>query len=139
MSGAKNWFFLLATLLLLLLLLSISANVRFLLSSRASGASVKDFSTENSYLFISPVEAKADQVERIRLTVFILNDQGRGISGKKVSLNTAQELLVEPVQEQTDTYGRAIFDVLTNKAGIYSIEALVEEIKVGESISLSFN
>jgi hypothetical protein len=35
------------------------------------------FSVENSYIFLTPLRAKAD-TKKIRLTVFVLNNQGLG-------------------------------------------------------------
>lgn len=139
MSSLRNLALLISSLMLLLLILSLAVNVRFIFFSRASGALQKEFSIENSYLFISPLEAKANKLERIRLTVFVLTNEGKGLFGKAVELNKSAEIAVEQVQSQTDVYGRAQFDLLSEKAGAYSVEALVDGIKVGESINVIFN
>ncbi len=138
MKRSKNVFLLLIVLLLLLFLLSLSANIRFILSSRASG-NVQDFSVDNSYMSISPIEARADGAERIRLTIFILNDEGLGVPAKDVNINKAPEVVVDQVQMRTDNYGRAIFDLMSAKVGEYIIEAMVENTKVGEPIRVKFN
>lgn len=129
----------LGTLFLMLLLLSLATNFRFIFLSRASQGGYSDlFSVENSYLFISPLEAKADKKERIRITVFLLNSEGLGVSSQKVSLRAPSELVVEDIQPQTDNYGRAIFDVMSETAGEYFVEALVNNLNVGEGVKVKF-
>jgi hypothetical protein len=133
----SNLFLTLCILFFLLLLLSAFANVRLLLSSQASSRDLH-FSQTNSYLFISPLEAKADKKEKIRLSVFVLNDQGLGVPAKKVVLNHAPELLIDEVQNQTDNYGRAIFDLSTSFPGEYFLEATVDSARVGEGMKTIF-
>ena len=55
--------------------------VRFF-TSRAN-VSQASFSIDNSYIFSTPSQARANGQEKIRLTVFILNNQGLGVLGKK--------------------------------------------------------
>lgn len=127
-------------LLMLLLLLSLSVNVRFLFQSRASdGGAESSFSFDNSYAFLSPLEARADGKERIRITVFILNSLGEGVLGKQVTLSTSSDLTIDAVQEATDSYGRAVFDVMTKKTGEYFLESLVDGKKATDGIRLKFN
>lgn len=126
--------------LLLVLLLSLSVNVRFLFQSRASGVgSITSFSVDNSYIFLSPLEARANAKERIRVTVFLLNNEGKGVLGKRVTISTSKDLTVEAVQENTDLYGRAVFDTLTAHTGEYFLEALVDGNKVTDGVRLKFN
>lgn len=134
----KNLFPLLTVLLILLLLLSLFANIRLILFSRASGGGA-DYSVENSYLFASPIEAQANNVDKIRITVFVLSSQGRGVANKQVLLNKAPELVIEQINSLTDNYGRAVFDLITNQAGEYMIEANVDNHKLGEGIKIIFN
>jgi hypothetical protein len=127
-------------LLLVLLLLSFSLNIRFLFQSRASGVgSSVAFSIDNSYIFLSPLQALANNKDRIRITVFLLNSQGRGVTGKQVALNYTQELTVESVQATTDSYGRAVFDAYTSQKGDYYVEAMVSGTKATEGVRLKFN
>jgi hypothetical protein len=126
-------------LLLLLLLLSFSLNVRFLFQSRASGVGTEaSFSVDNSYIFLSPLQALANNNDRIRITVFLLNNQGRGVPGKQVVLDYTKELTMESVQSTTDTYGRAVFDAYTSLKGDYFVEALVNGTKATEGVRLKF-
>lgn len=124
-------------LLVLLLSLSIFANVRLIIFSRASSTGV-DFSVENSYLFASPLEARANGQEKIRVTVFVLNREGRGMSNQQILLNKSPELVLEQINSLTDTYGRAVFDLSTTKPGEYMIAATLEGKSLGESLKIIF-
>jgi len=124
-------------LLILLLMLSLFANVRLIIFSRASSTGV-DFSVENSYLFASPLEARANGQEKIRITVFVLNREGRGMSNQQIILSKSPELVLEQINSLTDTYGRAVFDLSTSKPGEYMVGATLEGKALGESLKIIF-
>lgn len=96
------------------------------------------FSIENSYVFISPLKAKADGVEKIRLTIFVLNDQGLGVPGKKASVVQAEGLKIESIQGLTDSLGKAVFDASSAKAGEYYVDVKIEDKKLSQQTQLSF-
>jgi len=99
----------------------------------------QDISYDNSYLFASPLKA-AVSVERIRITVYILDGRGVGIGGKKVTLgNNSTGLQVYPITDITDSYGRATFDVASGNAGFFSLEASVDGEKLNQTVNVSFN
>jgi len=110
--------------------------VRFF-KSRAS-VSQASFSVDNSYLFVSPLRAKANGQERIRLTVFILNNQGLGVMGKEVFLSRDSSLSINIIQGQTDNFGKAVFDVTSTKSGEYYLEVSVDGQKLPQKARLSF-
>lgn len=124
-------------LLILLLMLSVFANVRLIISSRASSSG--NFSIENSYIFASPLVARAGSSDKIRVTVFVLNNQGMGVPNQQVSLNKSPELLIEQQNSLTDSYGRAIFDLSSTTVGEYVIGASIGSSKLNESIKIIFN
>lgn len=93
---------------------------------------------ENSYVFASPLTAQGNGKEKIRITVFILNNQGLGIAGKLVLLTQNNQLKVDGVQGVTDSLGRAFFDVSSDVAGEYLIEALVDGRKIPQTVKVSF-
>jgi len=127
----------LVVLLVLLLSLSLFANIRLIFSSRATGSS--GFSAENSYIFASPLVARANTSDKIRVTVFLLNGQGQGVANQQVTLNKSPELVISQQNSLTDSYGRAIFDLSTSVVGEYVIEAVVDTTKLSESIKIKFN
>ncbi len=97
------------------------------------------FSVENSYIFLTPLRAKADNQEKIRLTVFVLNNQGLGVLGKSVVIGQDPNLKIEGIQIQTDNYGKAIFDIAASKTGDYFLEVKVDGQILPQKAHLSFN
>lgn len=110
--------------------------VRFF-SSRASIKSL-DFSLDNSYVFITPLRARANGQEKIRITVFVLNDQGLGVQGKNVFLSPHEALNIDNIQGLTDNYGKAYFDVSATKPGEYFIEIKIDNKSLRQAAHLTF-
>lgn len=108
-----------------------------ILVSRAD-VSKSIFSLDNSYVFSTPLKAKADGLEKIRLTVFVLSNQGLGVPNKTVSFSDFQKLNVEAIQSTTDQYGKAVFDLSSNKAGDYYIQVLIEGQSLPQKNRISF-
>jgi len=105
----------------------------------ATKADVKrSFSKENSYIFISPLRARANGQEKIRLSIFVLDNRGLGVPGKRVNLGIDPNLQVETVQETSDNFGKAVFDVAATKAGEYFIEVTIDSQKLTKKAHLSF-
>ncbi len=96
-------------------------------------------SLENSYVFASPLRAKTGG-EQIRITVFILNDRGLGMSGKTVSIGGGGQLQVTPIQSVTDSQGRATFDIASQSSpGVYIIQASVDGASLTQKVTVSFD
>ena len=107
-------------------------------SSRAS-VSQASFSIDNSYIFSTPSQASANGQEKIRLTVFILNNQGLGVLGKNIFVGANPSLNIEAIQGLTDSYGKAYFDISAVKAGEYFLEIKVDGIALKSKAHLVFN
>ena len=107
----------------------------FISRARASSST---FSKDNSYLFVSPLKAKANSDERIRLTVFVLNNQGLGVKDKKVAVSTDPQVKVEAVQASTDDFGKSLFDISSSQKGEYYLQVSVETIILPQRAHLSF-
>lgn len=95
-------------------------------------------SYQNSYVFASPIAASADGESIIRVTVFLLNNQGLGVSGQSVNLKVQPEANISPVLPVTDNLGRATFDLTSNTPGDYTISAEVEDGSLPQTVSVSF-
>lgn len=95
-------------------------------------------SLDNSYIFASPLRAKAGG-EKIRITVFVLDSRGLGISGKKVTLGSGNSLLVVPIQPATDGQGRAIFDISASSVGVYIMAAAADGVNLTQKATISFD
>jgi len=128
-------------ILLLIIVGFISAfglyEVRFF-TSRAD-VSQAAFSVDNSYIFSTPSQARANGQEKIRLTIFILNNQGLGVLGKKISTGTNSSLNIETIQGLTDDYGKAYFDISAIKAGEYFLEVKADDTVLKNKVHLVFN
>lgn len=98
----------------------------------------QDYSLENSYVFISPLRATANNQEQIRTTVFLLNNQGLGVQGKTVILSSAPHLVIKIVQATTDTYGKAVFDISSDQKGEYFLKVNVDNKVLPQQVHLSF-
>jgi len=105
--------------------------------TRASISSTS-FSVENSYVFVSPLKAPADGKEKIRVTVFVLNNQGLGVLGKRTVLGTDTKLNIEAVQALTDNFGKAVFDISSTQPGEYYLEIRIDETLLPQKAHLTF-
>ena len=109
-----------------------------LFKSRASTTNVRLPVKENSYLFASPIQAKADGQEKIRVTVFLLDSQGLGVSRQSVTLKVPSALQIETLQNTTDDLGKATFNLFSTYAGKYEISAFTPDFSLSQKINLLF-
>ncbi|MEK7597784.1 MAG: hypothetical protein AAB441_04030 [Patescibacteria group bacterium] len=107
-------------------------------TSRAN-VSRGSFSIDNSYIFSTPSQARANGQEKIRLTVFILNNQGLGVMGKKIFIGTDPSLNIETIQGLTDNYGKAYFDISSTKPAEYFLEIKADDTALKSKAHLVFN
>ena len=106
-------------------------------STRAS-ISATSFSVDNSYVFVSPLKASANGKEKIRVTVFVLNNQGLGVLGKKTTLGMDQKLNIEAVQALTDNFGKAVFDIASTQPGEYYLEIRIDNVLLPQKAHVTF-
>ncbi len=133
--------FLLSAILFFLVLLCFSLFFFFyetnFFGSRASMVQV-DISASDSYVFTTPGHALADGKEKIRVTVYVLNSQGLGVFGKKVTIAGDPRLIIDPFQPNTDSVGKALFDVSSSNPGDYYLDVSIGDIKLPQKASISF-
>lgn len=122
------------------ILLSVSlATSRTSWFGRAQTTSTTTFlSKENSYLFASPITATADGVSIVRITIFVLNNQGLGVEGQMVELKVTGSITVAKTQHRTDSLGRAIFDLTSSTRAECKVSAEVGGLSLPQSVSISF-
>jgi len=115
----------------------------FLLRSRATylgrATTPGQLSLENSYLFASPLVAKAGGQEKITISAFVLSDQGLGIPGKQVSLYSAPQLQAVAVRGETDNRGLALFEITSMAPGQFKIWAVIPEGQIQQTVAVTFN
>ena len=135
----------LALVVLLILLFSLGITIVFI-RQRTSffgraftpSTSSGEIVLENSYLFASPLSAQADGKEKIRVTIFILDSQGKGVYGQPVFLGQDERLEMTTIQAVTDELGRAIFDVAAKMPAEYLIEAKVNNQVIPQRVKVNF-
>lgn len=147
-SHGKPYFFLSVSILILILGLVLAIYLvqqRTFIKSKAYSYSESEIppvtngqvSFSNSYVFASPIEAKSGG-EYIRITVFVLDEEGSGMVNKKVTVGDIPDLSIDRNVRETDGYGKAFFDVMSNKAGTYIIEVAVEGKALDQKVKVSF-
>jgi hypothetical protein len=129
-------------LIILLLGLFTTLYLTFIKTSffqKASGGSTSQVSLDNSYLFASPLQAATGGSEKIRITVFLLDGQGKGVMGKTVVLQADENLDVESVGSTTNDLGEAIFDISSNEKAAFIIQAKADQQTLPQKVSVIFN
>ncbi len=96
------------------------------------------FSVDNSYLFVSPLKAQANGLEKVRLTAFVLNNQGIGVLGKRVTVSGNKSLKIENIQAITDQYGKAVFDISATAKSECYLDVQVEGQNLKQQAHVSF-
>ena len=133
--------FLLSAILFFLVLITFSLFFFFyetqFFGSRAS-MTVVNVSADNSYVFMNPLKAQANGKDKIRVTLMILNGSGVGVLGKKPIITSDPRLVVDKVQEATDTLGKAVFEYSTTVPGEYYLEVKIDDIVLPQKAHLSF-
>lgn len=102
-------------------------------------------SPEACRVFASPVVSKSGGSDRIRVTVFVLDDTGKGVPSKEVSLlcrdnslcQTSQ-VVFSPIQVNTDNLGQAFYDVSAMSAGSFEVVASVEGVSIPQTVTVVF-
>jgi flagellar basal body-associated protein FliL len=109
-----------------------------LFSSKASNTNSHLPVKENSYLFASPIQAKADGQEKIRVTVFLLDSNGLGVSQQSVTLQVPSSVQIETLQSITDDLGKATFNLFSTIPGKYALSASTSTLSLNQKINLLF-
>ena len=133
----RNALLVLATIFLISVLAVLFALTqgRAIYMGRASGST---YSLSNSYVFASPLSAKSP-TERIRVTVFLLDEKGRGVAGKEIYLKTNPAgVNFSAVQSITDKMGQAVYDLATATPGKYVVEAQTDGNSLPQTVTVKF-
>ena len=140
---------LIIVVILLLILILFLYLIRSPLIFRSGASSIVPLSTEpvnpstlsleNSYIFASPLRAKTGG-EKIRITVYVLDSRGLGISERKVTINGGTQLTVAGIQSVTDSQGRATFDLASDSSpGTFIIQAFIDGAPLPQKAIISFD
>lgn len=111
------------------------------ISSKASTLNISlPVSIANSYMFASPVRASVN-ADLVRVTIFVLDEDGHGLVDKEVRINSNNTLGLEIINIQvlTDGFGRALFDLRSSQRGEYKIEAEIDGQPLQQSLRVIFD
>jgi len=107
-------------------------------SPKATSSNQNNLNVQNSYLFASPLTAKADGNEKIRLTIFLLDNRGIGVPQKKVDLSLPSAVHTIDTQSTTDDVGKAVFDAYSSTVGSFEINAQVGNTRLPQKVKITF-
>ena len=93
---------------------------------------------ENSYVFTSPLQAKADGKEKMRLTIFILDGRGIGVANQNITVQTSSKITILEIQATTDETGKAVFDLTSESAGQFNVSAITPSGTVPQQVKVLF-
>ena len=130
-------------LIILLLLLALGATVFLTLrivtfTNKAATGNAAPIALTNSYLFASPLQAKADGQEKIRITAFLLDGRGLGVPNLTVHLNKPNLLFMTEIQAVSDDTGKTVFDLSTSTPDTYTIEAKTDSGVLPQKVRVTF-
>ena len=106
--------------------------------NKASTGNQSTVVLENSYLFASPLQAKADNKEKMRITVFILDGRGLGVPNQTISLSSSSKISITEVQNITDDSGKAVFDLSSNTPGRFDVAAKTKNGTIPQQVKVVF-
>jgi len=129
-------------IIFIILIIALIASVSLVLKTTIFGskAAVVNSSVvlENSYLFASPIQAKADGQEKVRITVFLLDGRGLGVPNQTVILNAPSQVTLQESQNITDTSGKAVFDLSSSIIKTFNISAQVGNKVLPQQVKVVF-
>lgn len=130
-------------IIILILSLALIASVFLVVKTttfynRAATSNTSSVTLENSYLFASPLRAKADGKEQIRITIFLLDGRGLGVPNQSVKLLLPSTITIGNSQNITDESGKAVFDLSSNTIQTTTIIAKNNKISLPQKIKVNF-
>ncbi len=134
---------LLSTLPLVILVVSLLAvstyiaNTQLNLFTKATGKNT-GVSLDNSYVFASPLAAKANGEEKIRLTIFLLDNRGLGIANREIKIISNKTINLVPISSATDDTGKAVYEASSINPGEFEITSQTENETLPQKVKITF-
>lgn len=94
-------------------------------------------SLQSSLIFAWPLEVPADGKTESEITIFIRNQDGKGIAEESVRLVSSIGQVKEGMLS-TNAEGKAIFHISSGQVGVAQITAFVDNKKLQRTISIKF-
>lgn len=109
---------------------------------RAAGEGV--LMVENCYVLASPLAVRAGG-DQIRVTVFALDGQGKGLKDKPVTVTCVDSQLCQSagvvfneIQGLTDALGQSIYDLSAKVPGKFELQAVVDSTPIPQTVTVAF-
>ncbi len=131
----------LALFIVLFTILIVLSGITFMLDGqflRYIRADAPKILSDSSYVFITPPSTRADGMAKERVTIFCLDTSGRGIPRLDTDLRISLPVVVTPIQEMTDEYGKAIFDLSSATPFKGQLEVLCGSESIPSSVRAIF-
>jgi hypothetical protein len=136
---AKNKSIVLIFFLILVLIATLTLIFRLtVFYGKATTVNQSPVVLENSYLFASPLQAKADGQEQIRITVFLLDGRGLGVAGQPVTLRLPSTVTVNNPNSTTDDTGKITFDLASPVPAQISVQAQTNGLLLPQKVRIVF-
>jgi hypothetical protein len=94
-------------------------------------------SIQNSLIFAWPLSVPADGETTSEVSVFVRNQENRGLEGKIVRIEGSPAIF-ESASANTDTDGKAVFRITSSTSGVAEISAIVDNRKLERTVSVEF-
>lgn len=107
-----------------------------ILTSYTKAAPALKVSIANSYLIGSKILARADGVDNCLINVFAVDEDGRGVRNKNVTLSGVTD--IKPETQRTDALGKASFEVRSVEAGQFAISAMIDGTSLPKTVKVTF-
>ena len=92
-------------------------------------------SLSNSYLIGGNILAKADGLDMCVVNVFVLDSNGKGVSGVNVVLDGFDG---GELQAVSDVSGKALFEVASKKEGQFVLRAIIGGVPLDKTLKVTF-
>ena len=105
-------------------------------ATRASNVATAP-SIENSLIFAWPLSVPADGSTSSEVSVFIRNQDNRGLANKQVTIEGNPSIFQSSIAT-TDSDGKALFKITSNSPGVAEISAIVDNRRLDRKVSIEF-
>ena len=83
--------------------------------------------------------AKADGLDKCVVNIFLMDESGKGVKGKTADLvATDSGVEIRQMNAVTDDNGRIAYELTSLTEGQYRVEAMVDGVPVGKTITVTF-
>lgn len=103
--------------------------------TKAAPATRVSFKT--SLILGEKILAKADGKDSCIVNVFVMDDSGKGVAGKRVEME-AEGVKVTAKTEVTDKDGKMSFEITSTEERQYKVTATVEGVPLSRSLIVTF-